>query len=1093
MEYAFPFDEVAATIEKTRKSNYGVNDVMGDYLLTLVDSLDTLAVLGDREGFASAIEKTLQYLPDFDIDSHVQVFEVTIRMLGGLISAHIIATDEADVLGMRLDTNGTYNGELLHLARDLAYRLLPAFEASPTGVPYARTNLKHGFRKDETSSTCAAGVGTLLLEFGTLSRLTNETIFEDVARLALAEMWAARSKTNLFGNVYDLQQRMWTQPIAGISAGVDSIYEYMFKSYVYFGNQEYLHIFEAAYSALLQYSRDTTGGYAFYNVHMRTGEITSSWVDALSAFFPGLMVLAGDVDGAESAYMLYYHIWNRFRAMPERFNLFAREPDISYYLLRPEFVETTYYMYRATRDPFYLDVGEMILTDLSELMRTKCGFTAMHDVSTHMLEERMDSFLLSETFKYLYLLFDENNPLHKLDSNFVFTTEGHLLLPLSPVRAKYAQYPHGASFSKRKMANSPPERVKRALHNIDNIRKRLWETEWSRLFAFPEFAEPRNPQPSTSSWDRMRKCPMPRSYSLIVRYQPYDSLAHNGTQLPVDIVAKWQPGHLQSPLEQLHSMQQLNRALQSVAGHSLAHRPYLLSLHASSASAIVPLRNDFHNVGALVYQQKQNKEIYPVRNGSAVAESALRLALEFDGMCSISSHLYLSQRHRVWKSALKSDIDTEGSVDLSGDADTWLAPNTRQISLTDYILSHATGSRMVAVDAPFYPRSRRGVPLFADIQTETPDKERLTPVEFYLQQRRQFEKPERAMYSRARQQPFVAGMAKRRGYFPLAQANEQQSKRRFVFTNGAGQVMSDYVIVRMGLDAVPGKAGVAPDVRHGSRGGGDAGKGNIMHANNRSAAPYNEADKTHAFRATRHSKVSSYPQRRQPYDLHYRIRREYAGRLAYFAESALYRSSEGLLVPRATQLSMLHLRGSSAIYGCEEYTPREQRLFAGKVVAVRTGGGCTMWEKAIHAMNAGASGLLVDEAIGESRSHPQHAEQSSTLGAATKAPSEPKMAGSAALRLTDRLQHICAWRTDADDKCWAEDQYSSATLYPERRLWRWQQLQNPKLESIGDSAAYLAEESPYPITMPVVIVDQSVIDEIESQLVVGRTISVELL
>ncbi|KAJ2842554.1 hypothetical protein IWW36_005864, partial [Coemansia brasiliensis] len=245
--------------------NYGINDVMGDYLLTLVDSLDTLAVLGDREGFANAIEKTLQYLTDFDIDSHVQVFEVTIRMLGGLISAHIIATDETDVLGMRLDTNGTYNGELLHLARDLAYRLLPAFEASPTGVPYARTNLKYGFLKEETTSTCAAGVGTLLLEFGALSRLTNETIFEDVARLALAEMWAARSKTNLFGNVYDLQQQAWTQPIAGISAGVDSIYEYMFKSYVYFGNQEYLHMFEAAYSALLQYSRDTTGGYAFYN------------------------------------------------------------------------------------------------------------------------------------------------------------------------------------------------------------------------------------------------------------------------------------------------------------------------------------------------------------------------------------------------------------------------------------------------------------------------------------------------------------------------------------------------------------------------------------------------------------------------------------------------------------------------------------------------------------------------------------------------------------------------------------------------------------------------------------------------------------
>ncbi|PIA18703.1 glycoside hydrolase [Coemansia reversa NRRL 1564] len=431
MEYAFPFDELKPITcigrgrDRADPSNTGLNDVLGDYLLTLVDTLDTLAVLGDKEEFDRAVKNVLTYLKDFDIDSHVQVFEVTIRMLGGLLSAHIIATDEEDTLGMRLDVNGTYNGELLRLARDLGYRLLPAFEESPNGTPYARTNLKHGLPKGETSGTCAAGVGTLLLEFGTLSRLTNETIFENVARLALNEMWTTRSKKNLFGNAYDLSMRKWMHPISGTGAGVDSIYEYLLKSYVYFGDHRYLRAFDVTYSALLQYSRDTTAGYAFYNVHMQSAEISSFWIDALSAFFPGMMVLAGDVDGAESAYMLYYHIWRRFHAIPERFNLYLREPDISYYLLRPEFIESTYYLYRATMDPFYLDVGEMILTDLNTLMRTSCGYTSIHDVRSHSLEERMDSFVLSETLKYLYLLFDDNNPLHKLDNNHVFTTEGH--------------------------------------------------------------------------------------------------------------------------------------------------------------------------------------------------------------------------------------------------------------------------------------------------------------------------------------------------------------------------------------------------------------------------------------------------------------------------------------------------------------------------------------------------------------------------------------------------------------------------------------------------------------------------------------------
>ncbi|KAJ2174123.1 hypothetical protein GGH16_001475, partial [Coemansia sp. RSA 560] len=356
-------------------------------------------------------------------------------------------------------------------------------------------------------------------------------------------MWTARSKRNLFGNDYDMEQEKWIHPTSSIGAGVDSIFEYMFKSYVYFGGHEYLRSFEAAYGALLQYSRDTTGGYAFYNVHMRSGEVVSSWVDSLSAFFPGLMVLAGDVDGAESAYMLYYHMWNRFRALPERFNLFAREPDIFYYLLRPEFIESTYYLYRATQDPFYLDVGEMILTDLNALMRTSCGFTAMHDVLTHTLEERMDSFVLSETFKYLYLLFDEENPLHKLDNNFVFTTEGHVLLPLSPVRDGSAQYPRSSSFAKRKLLHSeqPPESINPDLYKIDNIWERLSKLRKSEMFAFPIFPEPNS-----------------LGNILSVRYPQHEvgNLTTGDTQkkepaksrlLPVDFAVEWRSSQQQSP------------------------------------------------------------------------------------------------------------------------------------------------------------------------------------------------------------------------------------------------------------------------------------------------------------------------------------------------------------------------------------------------------------------------------------------------------------------------------------------------------------------------------------------------------------------
>ena len=67
----------------------------------------------------------------FDVDVRVNVFEANIRLLGGLLSAHLLADDS--VQGPKLMPNSAYSGGLLDLALDLGRRLLPAFTASPTG------------------------------------------------------------------------------------------------------------------------------------------------------------------------------------------------------------------------------------------------------------------------------------------------------------------------------------------------------------------------------------------------------------------------------------------------------------------------------------------------------------------------------------------------------------------------------------------------------------------------------------------------------------------------------------------------------------------------------------------------------------------------------------------------------------------------------------------------------------------------------------------------------------------------------------------------------------------------------------------------
>ncbi|CAG8842220.1 18600_t:CDS:2, partial [Racocetra persica] len=76
----------------------------------------------------------------------------------------------------------------------------------------------------------------------------------------------------------------------------------------------------------------------------------------------------------------------KYRALPERFNFYLRNVEIASYPLRPEFIELTYFLYKATKDSFYLHVGEMVLEDLQLYARVECGFASVKGVLTKKLE-----------------------------------------------------------------------------------------------------------------------------------------------------------------------------------------------------------------------------------------------------------------------------------------------------------------------------------------------------------------------------------------------------------------------------------------------------------------------------------------------------------------------------------------------------------------------------------------------------------------------------------------------------------------------------------------------------------------------------------
>ncbi|KAH9853805.1 alpha-mannosidase [Lenzites betulinus] len=417
-------------------ADIAMNDVAGNFSLTLVDVLDTFVVLNDPPGFEDAVRKVIQWV-SFDVNTKPQVFETTIRVLGGLLSGHIFAEKPGQPFHLPW-----YKGELLRLAHDLGERLLPAFHTI-TGLPYARINLRHGIPKGESTDTCTAGAGSLILEFGTLSRLTGDDRFEKAAYKAYFALWNRRSDIGLVGNTINIFTGLWTHPeVNGIGAGIDSFYEYALKWYILSGEVEFLDVWQDSYASVMRYSR-ASDGYWYRNVNIHSGDAQYSSVDSLSAFWPGLQVLGGDVENAVKSHLTYYNIWRGFGGLPEVWDMNFHQATSFQYPLRPEFVESTWYLYRATRDPFYLDIGERILHDISIRARVDCGLTGINDLRTNGRDDRMESFVLSETLKYLFLLFDEENQLHADDSHWVFTTEGHiltldnaLLRPISPARRK---------------------------------------------------------------------------------------------------------------------------------------------------------------------------------------------------------------------------------------------------------------------------------------------------------------------------------------------------------------------------------------------------------------------------------------------------------------------------------------------------------------------------------------------------------------------------------------------------------------------------------------------------------------------------------
>ena len=434
LHHAFPKDELAPIACK----GHDTHNCHG-CLLTFYDALDTLAVLGNKTEF----QRVVKWLADgngaaaFDRDQMVSVFETNIRVLGSLISNHLLAKDAT------LNLMPDYNDELLTLALDLGNRLLRAY-MTPTGLPWGSISLKTGPKFGETPVTATATGGTVLLEFLMLTKLSGEKKFAKAADKATKALWERRSELGLLGSHINLETGAWVYFDSGIGGGIDSFYEYLFKAHLLTGKQSYLDMFEEGINAIRRHVKGKKEVHPaidgwYVDVDMRSGSVMFPYYRSLQSFWPGLLTLWGDLDEAKPLFDKFFSIWKRYGFLPEALNLLTDEPQagLGQYPLRPELAESSFFLYRATGLDYYRWAGATILDSLNAHARVQCGYAAVENVSSKVLRDHMDSYFLAETVKYLYLLFDESEETQAFrdPAQYIFNTEAHLLpLPAAPAK-----------------------------------------------------------------------------------------------------------------------------------------------------------------------------------------------------------------------------------------------------------------------------------------------------------------------------------------------------------------------------------------------------------------------------------------------------------------------------------------------------------------------------------------------------------------------------------------------------------------------------------------------------------------------------------
>jgi mannosyl-oligosaccharide alpha-1,2-mannosidase len=377
--------------------------------LTRIEVLDTLYLMELDDELAAAVDYIVNEV-SFDIDVSVEVFEAVIRVVGGLLSGY----------------HATQDPRLLAKAKDMADRLLPVYEQSPTGLPYRFVNLHTG-AVSGTTNNCAE-IGTNVAEFGDLSQLTGDSRYLNAAVRAQKAVFDRRSSLNLIGTWIDILTGEWVVPNSTINPPVDSYHEYLFDGWDFLGIQDDLTMFHTLTDAVLQRLSITVKDHLWFaTVDMNTADQVSDVQSELASFYAGLLAQGGYLKAGRA----FHDSWKaaldsgRYRVLPESLDPKTFRPISKGNQLRPEYVDSALFLWLTTGDKVFVDRAVEYYQNVKATSLTPNGYTILTDVVAEKQGDFTSAYWYSENMKYYYLMF--GRPQRFDYANNYLTTEGNVL------------------------------------------------------------------------------------------------------------------------------------------------------------------------------------------------------------------------------------------------------------------------------------------------------------------------------------------------------------------------------------------------------------------------------------------------------------------------------------------------------------------------------------------------------------------------------------------------------------------------------------------------------------------------------------------